>query len=77
MGDETRDIDRLEQILDLIVAIRRRSAKLDRASFESDRDESDLAAFRLSLPRLLWNVISKDLHILERACRMELERLGS
>lgn len=116
MDDPSGDIDRLEQIVELIGDIKRRSDKLDRASFESDRDESDLAAFRLGhigeisrkisqgvrdrypqidwrsiysmrnviahdygaiLPRLLWNVIAKDLDILAEPCRTELDRLGS
>lgn len=114
MDEHERDVDRLEQILELVTAIKRRSANLDRASFETDRDESDLAAFRLAhigeisrklsgeirdrypqidwrsihgmrnviahdygaiLPRLLWNVIAKDLDVLEQACRIEFERL--
>ncbi len=114
MTDVNRDIDHLEQILDLITAIERRSSSIDRERFEADRDESDLAAFRLShigeisrklsadlrsrhpnidwrsiygmrniiahdygaiLPRLLWNVIVKDLAALSETCSAELERL--
>ncbi|KRB86115.1 hypothetical protein ASE00_05080 [Sphingomonas sp. Root710] len=43
-----RDIDLLEQILDLIAAIKRRTIGLDRGQFEIDRDETDLVAFRLA-----------------------------
>ena len=48
MAGAERNIDHLEQILELVAAIRRRTAQLDRKGFEADRDESDLAAFRLA-----------------------------
>nr|WP_047167955.1 HepT-like ribonuclease domain-containing protein [Sphingomonas sp. Y57] len=48
MDQSERDIDHLEQIIDLISAVQRRAAGLDRQTFENDRDESDLAAFRLA-----------------------------
>jgi uncharacterized protein with HEPN domain len=48
MDPNERDVDRLEQILELIAAVQRRTASLDRQTFEHDRDESDLAAFRLA-----------------------------
>jgi len=47
MAEIDRDIDRLELIVQLIDAIKRRLAATDRDRFLSDLDESDLTAFRM------------------------------
>lgn len=47
MDPSIRDIDHLELILQLVNAIERRLSGMSRATFESDQDEIDLAAFRL------------------------------
>jgi len=47
--DEEADIGNLELILELIAHIKRRLANVSVESFENDKDEIDLTAFRLQV----------------------------
>ena len=47
--DEERDTDRLEIMLEPVEALQRRTGGLSQRDLETDKDECDLTAFRLSV----------------------------
>lgn len=59
--ERDRDVNRLETILELIDHVRRRVSSLNQAALESDRDEMDLTAYRLSAIGELSNKLSQSL----------------